>query len=257
MPLVIPGRGCGGGIGVEGKRFIVQGFGNVGYHAASFLQEAGAVMIAVAEYDGAIHDPRGIDVEALHRFRQETGSVMGFDGCERIESSIEALELECDILIPAALENEIHSENVDRIRAKIIAEGANGPVTSEASNSLHERGVLIIPDTYLNAGGVTVSYFEWLKNLSNVRFGRIGKRFDQSINTRMLQAVQALTGKRFDEETFLKLATGGDEEDLVESGLEDTMVSAYHQIREYQRSHPEVDLRTAALIPAIDKIARA
>jgi glutamate dehydrogenase (NAD(P)+) len=243
-------------VGVEGKRFIVQGFGNVGYHAARFLEQAGAVMIGVAEYDGAVHNPRGIDVEGLYAHRQETGSVMGFEGCERIDNSIEALELECDILLPAALESQIHGGNVSRIRAKIVAEGANGPLTFDASQALHARGVLVIPDTYLNAGGVTVSYFEWLKNLSNVRFGRMGKRFDQSINANMLRAVEKLTDKRFDQQTFEKLATGGDEEDLIDSGLEETMVSAYHEIREYQKTHDKVDLRTAAFVLAIDKIAR-
>lgn len=242
--------------GVEGKRFIVQGLGNVGYHVAKFMQEAGAVLVAVAEYDGAICNPKGIDVEKLAAFREETGSVMGFPGCERLSESIKALELECDILVPAALESQITGENADRIQAKIIAEAANGPVTSDASEKLHERGVLVIPDTYLNAGGVTVSYFEWLKNLSNIRFGRMGKRFEQKSNTRLLEAIEGLVGRKFDRKTFAEIAAGAGEEDLIISGLEETMVSAYQEIRECQGNHNGIDIRTALFVGAINKIAR-
>lgn len=241
--------------GIDGKRVVVQGLGNVGYYAAKFLQETGAVIIAIAEYDGAIFCEKGIDVQKLAAFREETGSIRGFERCVALEKSSDALELECDILIPAALENQITGENVDRIQAKIIAEAANGPVTAEASAKLHERGVLIIPDTYLNAGGVTVSYFEWVKNLSRVRFGRMGKRFDQSNTRKLLHTIEELTGKKLDPQIFDELTTGGGEEDLVNSGLEETMVSAYHEIHATQKKHPGIDLRTAAFVGAINKIA--
>lgn len=243
--------------GVAGKRVVVQGFGNVGYHTAKFLHENGAIIIAVAEFDGALFNESGIDIEKLSAFRDETGSIMGFKGGKALGHRSGALELECDILVPAALENQITDENVDRIQAKIIAEAANGPVTAEVSAKLHDRGVLILPDTYLNAGGVTVSYFEWVKNLSRVRFGRMGKRFDQSNSHKLLRSVEELTGKKFSPDLFDELTTGGGEEDLVNSGLEETMVLAYHDIREIQKQHAGIDLRTAAFVGAINKIARS
>jgi glutamate dehydrogenase (NAD(P)+) len=166
-----------------------------------------------------------------------------------------ALELECDILVPAALENQITDENVDRIRAKIVAEGANGPITAAASERLYERGVMVLPDMYLNAGGVTVSYFEWLKNLSHVRFGRMEKRFEERANLRLLKGVERLTGKGFDEDDLSTYASGPSEEDLVNSGLEETMITSYQRIRETRRVHADrPDLRTSAFIVAINMI---
>jgi glutamate dehydrogenase (NAD(P)+) len=163
------------------------------------------------------------------------------------------LELDCDILIPAALENQIHAENAPRIKAKIIVEGANGPTTSEASEMLDQRGVLIVPDHYANAGGVLVSYFEWLKNLAHVRFGRLERRFEEQAYQRILNAIEVRTGQSFTEKEMKSLAHGADEADLVHSGLEDTMGPAYHRLREIRTRH-KVDLRTAAFIDAIDKI---
>ena len=169
-----------------------------------------------------------------------------------------ALELECDILVPAALENQITDENAGRVKAKIVAEAANGPTTGDADVLLKEQGVMIIPDTYLNAGGVTVSYFEWLKNLSHVRFGRIEKRFEEAAATRVLEAVESLTGKEFSDTAVMHSTRGADEEDLVNSGLEDTMIVAYNEIAEIRESRgPDVDFRTGAFISAIEKIAVA
>ena len=245
-------------VGLAGKRIVVQGLGNVGYNAAKFLQEGNATIIGLAEYEGAIHSEKGLDVDAVVAHRRDTGSILDFPGAENISSSTAALELECDILIPAALENQITAENAEDIKAKIIAEAANGPTTEDADLELAKRGVFIIPDTYLNAGGVTVSYFEWLKNLSHVRFGRMEKRFDQSAYSRLLEAVETRTGGRFSELEKESIARGAEEKDLVNSGLEETMVEAYRQIREYrERSGGGVDLRTAALALAIDKIAGA
>ena len=167
-----------------------------------------------------------------------------------------ALELECDILIPAALENQITAENAPRIKAKIVAEGANGPTTAEAEKILLAKRVLIIPDVFLNAGGVTVSYFEWVKNLSHVRFGRVGKRFEESSFGRIVNAIERSTGHRFPEEERRTIVHGADEIDLVNSGLEETMIGAYHQIRELQKRDRRVlDLRTAAFLNALNKIA--
>lgn len=242
--------------GLEGKTVVVQGLGNVGYHAAKFLQEGGAIIVGLAEYEGAIYNPKGLDVEAVVRHRKETKSILDFPGAQNLSQSSEALELECDILVPAALENQITMENVSRIKAKIIAEAANGPVTADASEVLLKSGKMIIPDMYLNAGGVTVSYFEWLKNLSHIRFGRMSQRFEENINKLLLEEVERLTGKKFPRDTFTKIAHGAGEEDLVNSGLEETMISAYHQIREIRAQHNnEIPLRTAAFINAINKIA--
>lgn len=241
--------------GLEGKRFVVQGLGNVGYHAARFFTEGGAKLVGVAEYEGAIHKPDGINLADLMDFRRETGSIMGFPGSTALPSREAALELECDILIPAALENQITSANAGNIKARMIVEAANGPVTSDAEPILHQKGVLIVPDIFINAGGVTVSYFEWLKNLSRVRFGRIEKRFEQSAFERILSLIEKETGRPLTPEERQTAARGADETDLVYSGLEETMISAYHQLRETAGKYGIDDLRTAAFANAIDKIA--
>jgi glutamate dehydrogenase (NAD(P)+) len=242
--------------GIEGKTVIVQGLGNVGYHSARYLEQAGAKLVAVAEYEGSIQSEKGLNLEDLMAHRAETGSIMDFPGATNLPDRTDALELECDILIPAALESQIHADNVDNIKAKIVAEGANGPVTADANDALLKRGVLIIPDMYLNAGGVTVSYFEWLKNLSHVRFGRMSNRFEANTNREMLKTLEALTGRQVDEATFKKLSVGAGEHDLVDSGLEETMVNAYNEIREIMLHHGnETDLRTAAYISSIQKVA--
>lgn len=251
-------RMLGLGVGLSGKRVVVQGLGNVGYHAAKFLQDGGAVVVGLAEYEGAIASPKGIDLEAAMRWRGETKSLLNFPGAQNLPHRDAALELDCEIIVPAALENVITAENAPRIKAKIVAEGANGPTTAEGSEILRQRGVLVIPDAYLNAGGVTVSYFEWLRDLSHVRFGRIDRRFEQGAFERILNAMQKATGKVFTEAEMKVLSRGGDEEDLVNSGLEDTMIVAYHEIREiWKQKGPQIDLRTASLVSAIDKIVRS
>jgi glutamate dehydrogenase (NAD(P)+) len=244
--------------GVKGKRVVVQGLGNVGYHAAKFLQEAGAVLVGLTEYEGAISSPAGLDIEQVMTHRRETKSILGFPGATDLSSSDAGLEIDCDILVPAALEQVLTAENAPRIKAKIIAEGANGPTTVEAEDVLLKRGVLILPDLWLNAGGVIVSYFEWLKNLSHVRFGRMQKRYEEGAARRLLEAVAQTTGKQFSEQQIGFYTEGPDEEDLVNSGLEESIVSAYQQMRDIQKRHgaDKVSLRTAAFINAIDKVAR-
>jgi glutamate dehydrogenase (NAD(P)+) len=242
--------------GLEGKRVVVQGLGNVGYHAAAFLQGAGAVIVGLAEYEGAIANPKGLDVEQVVSHRKESGSILGCPGATDLTNTSAALELECDILVPAALEDVLTAENAPRVKAKIVGEGANGPTDSEADAILKQRGVLIIPDFYLNAGGVTVSYFEWLKNLSHVRFGRMQRRFEEQSNRGILRKLTDATGSALSEEELSKIARGASEEDLVNSGLEDSMISAYHQIHGIRmQKGGAVDLRTAAFISAIDKVA--
>ena len=243
-------------VGLAGKKVIVQGLGNVGYYCSKFFQEAGAVLVGLAEYEGAIYNEKGLDLEKVVQHRKETGSILNYPGATNIPNSKDALEQPCDILIPAALENVITAHNAPRIQARIIAEGANGPTTFEADQILKEKKVLIVPDLYLNAGGVTVSYFEWLKNLSHVRFGRMGKRFDEMASTRLLGAIEKTTGTKISDEEKKLLAKGADEEDLVNSGLEETMLSAYHQIREIKVKSKNIpNLRTAAFVNAINKVA--
>jgi glutamate dehydrogenase (NAD(P)+) len=243
--------------GLAGKRVVVQGLGNVGYNAAKFLEQEGAILVGLVEYEGAIHNPNGIRLEDVWAHRLATGSLLNLPGATNLPNRRSGLEIECDILVPAALENQITEENAARIQAKIIVEGANGPVNSEASDMLAQRGVLIIPDHYANAGGVLVSYFEWLKNLSHVRFGRMEKRFEEQAYRRILGAVGSRTGKQFTEHEMTDLAHGAEEADLVNSGLEDTMITAYHRLREIKLKHREagIDLRTAAFIDSIEKIA--
>ena len=246
--------------GLQGKSVVVQGFGNVGYHAAKFLVEADARVIGIIERNGGIYDPRGFDVEKVAMHRVEAGSIRDYPDAEFIENPNDVLEVECDILIPAALENQLTTENAPRIKASIVAEAANGPTTPGADTILQERGIMIIPDTFLNAGGVTVSYFEWLRNLSHVQFGRLGKRFEDQTQHAMRRAVEKATGYRFSEEER-KLIHGADEEDLVNSGLQDTMINAYQEMREtrmqHKRSGNAVDYRTAAFINAIHRIAKS
>ncbi len=241
--------------GVKGKRVVVQGLGNVGYYAAKFLQEAGCIIVGLAEYEGAISNPNGLDVEAVFKHRKETRSILNFPGAQNILKTTDALELDCDILVPAALEKQIHAENAPRIKAKIIAEGANGPTTPDAEEILLKKGVMVIPDMYANAGGVTVSYFEWLKNLQHVRMGRMGKRFMESSSSELVKTIERVTGKSLTDKERKSLSHGPDEVDLVNSGLEDTMINAYHEIRDIWKSKPGIDLRTAAFISAINKIA--
>ncbi|MGD9487410.1 MAG: Glu/Leu/Phe/Val dehydrogenase [Calditrichaceae bacterium] len=242
--------------GLEGKRVVVQGLGNVGYHAAKFIQEGGGIIIGLAEFEGAIHNSKGINVDEVMIHRKETGSILDFPHAKNLKKSADALELDCDILVPAALENQITMENVKKIKAKIIAEAANGPVTADASELLSKNGVQILPDLYLNAGGVTVSYFEWLKNLSHVRFGRMSRRFEEDINSKILKSVEDLTGKKFANKVFDQIARGADEKELVYSGLEETMITAYRDIRAIQAEHhDQIDLRTSAFIDALNKVA--
>lgn len=243
--------------GIEGKTMVVQGLGNVGSNVALISQEEGDVkIIGVAEREGSIFDSNGIDIPKLMAFRKETGSIVGFPGTKHIGDASAVLELECDILVPAALENQITLENAHKIKAKIIAEAANGPITAEADPILLAKGIIILPDFYINAGGVTVSYFEWLKNLSHHRFGRLESRFQHNAFNRIVMKVEEMTGKDLSERERNLLTRGGTEVDLVNSGLEDTMITAYTQIKETFKQHPDItDIRTAAFVCSLKKIA--
>lgn len=243
--------------GIAGKKVVVQGLGNVGYHAAKFFAEAGAVLVGLAEYEGGIYSEKGLNLEDVMAHRKSTGSILGFPGATDIKNSLDTLEVDCDILIPAALEAVINGDNAPRIKAKIIGEGANGPLTPDADVILNAKGVIVVPDMYLNAGGVTVSYFEWLKNLSHVRFGRLDKRFSENQNASILKSFESLVGKKLDDVERRQIQHGPDEVDLVYSGLEDTMISSYHEIRESLLSSGAEDLRTAAFVVSINKVGVA
>ncbi|GAC1593321.1 MAG: Glu/Leu/Phe/Val dehydrogenase [Ginsengibacter sp.] len=242
--------------GVEGKRVCVQGLGNVGFHSAWFFQEAGAKIVGLAEYEGSIYNYDGLDLKAVVEHRKKTGSILNFPGATNFNNSGEALEMDCDILIPAALENVINGDNASRIKAKVIGEGANGPLTPDADEILALKGVIVVPDMYLNAGGVTVSYFEWLKNLSHVRYGRMEKRFTENMNNHILGQMEELTGKKVSSIEREFIMHGADEVDLVRSGLEETMITATREIMEIWNSNPAIpDMRTAAYVCAINKVA--
>lgn len=246
-------------VGTAGKRIVVQGLGNVGSHTAMISQDEGdMVIVGVSEVEGAIYNKDGIDIHDLLKFRKEHGSILNYPGSTNYgkDQRREVMEFDCDVLIPAALENQIDKNNASDIKAKIVAEAANGPVTAEASEILAKRGVVVLPDIYLNAGGVTVSYFEWLKNLSHMRFGRLEKRFDEANNRRIIDQLEKLTGKSVDERDRMMIVRGADEVDLVRSGLEETMISSFQQIYDvYDRKRKVDDLRTAAFVTAISKIS--
>lgn len=244
--------------GIQGKKVIVQGFGNVGYFAAEILHDNGAKIVGIAEYEGAIYSSKGLDPREVFAHRNESKSILKYDKSEKeFENSLACMEEECDILIPAAIEGVITSANAPKIKAKIIAEAANGPVTPNAAAILKEAGKMVVPDMYLNAGGVTVSYFEWLKNLSHVRFGRMNKRFNQNSFENIINVVEKFTGKSLTQKQKETITHGGDEVDIVNSGLEETMIDAYNQIKEMKERKNLDNLRTAAFLVSIDKIADA
>ena len=240
--------------GLKGKRVIVQGLGNVGYHAALFLStEDNCLITHVIERDGSIVDQKGINIETLKKYILENGSVKGFNGY--VDKGSEILEEDADILIPAAMELVINKENADKIKTPLIIEAANGPVSSEADEILSKKGVIIIPDLYANAGGVTVSYFEWIKNLSRIRLGRLQRRAQENQTTLMIEALEKMTGSKFPDEYKDLVMQGSAEIDLVRSGLEDTMRNTYEVISEVWNKNPNAnDLRTSAMMVSVKRV---
>ncbi|MCT4557026.1 MAG: Glu/Leu/Phe/Val dehydrogenase [Pelagimonas sp.] len=249
---------------LEGKRVIVQGLGNVGYHAAKFLHdEDGAIITGIIERDGALFNEAGLDVDAVRDWIVKHGGVSGYPDANHSAEGGKVLEEACDILIPAALEGVINLSNADNIKAKLIIEAANGPVTAGADEILRTKGTVIIPDMYANAGGVTVSYFEWVKNLSHIRFGRMQRRQEEARHQLVVNELERLDEAMGDawnlspsfKQRYLR---GADELELVRSGLDDTMRIAYQSMREVWHGRTDVtDLRTAAYIVAIDRVAKS
>ena len=244
-------------VGLEGKRVAIQGYGNVGWHAAHiFAKEGGARIVAIGEWNGWLENPKGIDVDALEIYRKENGTMLGFPGAKTHRKPQGMLEVECDVLVPAALQNQITLENVDRLNCKMVAEAANGPTTPDAEKKLIARGIPVIPDIYLNAGGVCVSYFEWTKNIGHIRYGRMGKRLEAAKENQLLDAIEHAMGRKLDASDRRVFGRGADEIDIVRSGLEGTMVDAYREIRAaFKRNRRVRDLRTAAYAVAIEKVA--
>jgi glutamate dehydrogenase (NAD(P)+) len=244
--------------GLESQRVVVQGLGNVGFHAAkSLAEECGVKIIAIIERDGVIHSDDGLNVHDVRQHLVESGGLNGFPGAEYSANGAAALEMDCDILIPAAMESQIHAGNAMQINARLVVEGANGPITYEADEMLRRRGVTVLPDVYANVGGVTVSYFEWTRNISHMRFGRLQRQYDAMRGENLVSAMEKLSNNKVDELSRRKIVSAASELDLVRSGLEDTMRSAFQDIRETMKKYPEIkDYRTAAYALSLDKIVQ-
>ncbi|MEW5757382.1 MAG: Glu/Leu/Phe/Val dehydrogenase [Pseudomonadota bacterium] len=243
---------------LEGKRIIIQGFGNVGYHAAKFLsEEDGAKIVGIVKSDGYLYNEDGLTVEDVHRNLLTHKTLKNFSKARYGENVAEALELECDILIPAAMEAVITQHNADRIKARLIVEAANGPITYDADEMLKKRGITVLPDFFANAGGVIVSYFEWIRNISHIRFGRMQRRHDEMRGHHYASLMEELTGMKMSDRHRENIVRGAEEIDLVRSGLDDSMRLAYQDMQRVLNTYPQVtDYRTAAYVIAIEKIAR-
>ena len=242
---------------LDGKKIIIQGLGNVGYHAAKFLsQEDGAKIIKVIERGGSISNSSGINIEELKQHLDSGLPLKDYREGTFTNPNVEEIECACDILIPAATEGVINIKNAHKIKAKMIIEAANGPVTAMADSILRDNGVFIIPDLYANAGGVTVSYFEWVKNIGHIRFGRLQRRNEESKNRSLIDALANQNGLKFNERFKSEYIEGADEIDLVRAGLDDTMRTAYVNIKTILENKPELgDLRTSAFYSVINNIA--
>ena len=256
-PNDIKQAGLDGGLG--GKRIVLQGLGNVGYHAGLLLDEEDeAKIVAIIEKDGALINENGLPIQKVRQYINENHTIKGFPDATFVEDGKRVLEMDCDILIPAAMEAQITRDNADNIKTKLIVEAANGPVTFEADEMLQKKGIAILPDAFVNAGGVTVSYFEWIRNLSHIRFGRMERRFDELRGQHLITAIESLTQQTAPEWIRDGIVHGADELDLVRSGLDDTMRMAYREISDTRKESKKIkDFRTAAYVVAVNKIARS
>jgi len=241
---------------IEGQKVIIQGFGNVGYHAAELLYESGAKIIAVIERNGSVVNEKGIDVHKLKKYFLRKRTLEGFDGFSTARGHF--LNKECDILIPAATEGVIHKDNAAKIKAKLIVEGGNGPVTADADKILQKKGITVIPDFYANSGGVIVSYFEWVKNLSKMRYGLMQERDQEKRQSNLVAALEKMTSNSFPAEMKDEFIKGAREIDLVRSGLEEKMKEGYYAIHETFHSDRKIkSFRMAAMVIAVRKVAEA
>lgn len=244
--------------GIAGKKIIIQGFGNVGYWAAHFFQQHGATIVGVGEWNGAIYNEKGVDVEALMKHWNANKTFQGFPNATFLPAAeaIKVLEYPCDVLLPSAMEKQVNKKNALNIKAKLIGEAANGPLTPGADDILLSKGAVIIPDFLLNSGGVTVSYFEWLKNLAHVRFGRLNKKWEEQSKKSMLNLIEKVSNRPLTEQERREVVSGASERDIVYSGLDDTMTNACEETRQAANEF-NTDYRTAAFLVAIKKVAVA
>lgn len=244
---------------LKGKSVIIQGLGNVGYHAAKFLsEEDGCIITGVIERDGSLYCAEGLNIEKLHQHMKNTGGVENFPGATFCADGAKLLEAPCDILIPAALENVITSANAANIQAKLIVEAANGPISHEGNEILRARGIPILPDIYVNSGGVTVSYFEWIKNLGHMQLGLLDHQRQENQNRRIAEMLESMTGAKIPQDQWDSFVRGSDEIDLVRSGLGEMMRKAFDRMLAiYQTRDGVPDLRTAAYILAIETVAKS
>ncbi len=242
---------------LDDQKIIIQGFGNVGSNSAKALYEDGAKIIGIAEKDGSIFSEDGINILDLEKYLHENNTIMNFPSTRQISSSTELLSYNCDILIPAALENAITLDNVDSIQAKLICEAANGPISYRANKKLIEKGTAIIPDIYANAGGVAVSYFEWIRNISHIRMGRLNKRYEEHRGEKIVEAINSLAKEKLPKQKIDQLVYGAGEEDIVSSGLEDTMRMAFQDIQETKERYKLDNYRMAAYAVALKKIEKS
>lgn len=242
--------------GMDGKRIVVQGLGNVGYWAAKFCMQSGAIIVGLAEKEGAIYRKKGLDVDAVLKHRNDTGSILNFKDSDNFDNSFACLEFDCDILIPAAVEDVITEENAPSVKAKIIIEGANGPTTTGADKILTDKGIIVLADLFANAGGVTASYFEWLKNIQHVAFGRMDRRYEELSDSNFVNIIENITNRKLTSEQKKIVIKSSSEIDLVNSGLEDTISRSYRDIMKILNSNKDIEnFRTAAYIDAVNKIA--
>ena len=242
---------------LDDQKIIIQGFGNVGLNSAKSLFATGTKIVGIAEKDGAIFNKKGINIIELEKYKQDKNTVLGFPNTEKISTSSDLLTYDCDILIPAALENAITLKNVNNIKAKIICEAANGPVSYRADQKLKDRGTIIIPDIYANAGGVTVSYFEWIRNISHIRMGRLQKRYEEDRGEVILKALEQVSPNKLSKDLTNQLVHGANEEDIIASGLEDTMRVSFQEMLEMKSVYNLDNYRMAAYAIALKKIEKS
>ncbi len=243
--------------GLDGKRVIVQGLGNVGYHAARELSEHGARIVGIAEHDAGVYDPNGLDMEDVANHRWTHGGIAGYPAGQVFADSLETIEQPCDILVPAALEHQITADNAHRVQASVVAEAANGPTSPDADRILRHRGITVIPDLYLNAGGVTVSYFEWIKNLSHVSFDRMLRRNSEMHTSRLLDTIEQQSGTVINSDRRAMVEQGPSERDIVYDALAQTMTESYDRIARLRRERELPDLRSAAYLYSLELVAQS
>ena len=242
---------------LDDQKIIIQGFGNVGLNSAKSLFATGAKIVGIAEKDGAIFNKKGINIIELEKYKKDKNTILGFPNTEKISTSSDLLTYDCDILIPAALENAITLKNVNNIKAKIICEAANGPVSYRADQKLKDRGTIIIPDIYANAGGVTVSYFEWIRNISHIRMGRLQKRYEEDRGEVILKELEQVSPNKLSKDLTNQLVHGANEEDIIASGLEDTMRVSFQEMLEMKSVYNLDNYRMAAYAIALKKIEKS